>query len=306
MTQLDVRKFGRVAVLYGGQSAERDVSLKSGQAVFDALCEAGVDAVLIDVGDDIVDRLRGEKVDRAFIALHGAGGEDGRMQALLEFLKIPYTGSGVEASALALDKWYSKQIFAGSNIPTPAYRPLTDENCLADVIADLGEALMVKPAHEGSSIGMTKVSSADALLPAYRKAREYDDRVFAEQVVVGAEYTVTVLNGEALPAIRLETDHEFYDYDAKYIANDTRYICPCGLAPEKEQELQGLALQAFNALGCSGWGRADFMADAEGNFYVLEVNTVPGMTDHSLVPMAAKQNGMSFKELVCNILQQAC
>ncbi|GAA5317771.1 MAG: D-alanine--D-alanine ligase [Candidatus Pelagadaptatus aseana] len=305
MTQVDSSQFGRVAVLYGGQSAERDVSLKSGKAVFDALVSAGVNAVLIDVGDDIVDRLHQEKVDRAFIALHGVGGEDGRMQALLEFLNIPYTGSGVEASALALDKWYSKQIFAGSGIPTPAYRPLTDEAGLAQVVAELGEALMVKPAHEGSSIGMSKVGSAEALLPAYRKAREYDDRVFAEQVIVGSEYTVAVLNGEALPAIRLETDHEFYDYNAKYIANDTRYICPCGLPAEKEAELQKLALRAFQALGCSGWGRADFMADAQGNFYVLEVNTVPGMTDHSLVPMAAKQKGMSFEELVCNILMQA-
>ncbi|MEC8429544.1 MAG: D-alanine--D-alanine ligase, partial [Pseudomonadota bacterium] len=189
-------------------------------------------------------------------------------------------------------------------IPTPPYRELSDEQALASVAAELGEKLMVKPAHEGSSIGMTKVMSKAELLPAYREAKQYDARIFAEQIVEGPEYTVALLDGVALPAIKLETDHAFYDYDAKYIANDTRYICPCGLPPEKEKELQDLALRAFQVLGCSGWGRADFMADAEGNFYALEVNTVPGMTDHSLVPMAAKQSGLDFQGLVCKILQQ--
>jgi len=304
MNNFDAQQFGRVAVLYGGDSAEREVSLKSGAAIREALVSAGVDAVLVDVGADIVEQLTSQNIDRAFIALHGVGGEDGKMQALLEFLRIPYTGSGVQASALALDKWFSKQIFEANAIPTPPYRELSDEQTLTSVVAELGEKLMVKPAHEGSSIGMTKVMSKDELLPAYREAKQYDARIFAEQIVEGAEYTVALLDGIALPAIKLETDHAFYDYDAKYIANDTRYICPCGLPPEKEKELQGLALRAFQVLGCSGWGRADFMADAEGNFYALEVNTVPGMTDHSLVPMAAKQSGLDFQSLVCTILQQ--
>lgn len=304
MTNFEPQQFGRVAVLYGGDSAERDVSLKSGAAVHKALVAAEVDAVLIDVGTDIVEQLTSQKIDRAFIALHGAGGEDGKMQALLEFLQIPYTGSGVQASALALDKWFSKQIFEANGIPTPRYRQLCDEASLESVVAELGEKLMVKPAHEGSSIGMAKVLSAPELLPAFRNAKQYDSRIFAEQIIEGAEYTVAVLDGAALPAIKLETDNAFYDYDAKYIANDTRYICPCGLSQEKETELQTLALRAFQALGCSGWGRADFMADVEGNFYALEVNTVPGMTDHSLVPMAAKQSGLDFQRLVCTILQQ--
>lgn len=304
MTNFDAQQFGRVAVLYGGDSAERDVSLKSGAAVHQALIGAGIDAVLIDVGADIVQQLTSQNIDRAFIALHGVGGEDGKMQALLEFLRVPYTGSGVQASALALDKWFSKQIFETNGIPTPRYRELTGEDALDSVVAELGEKLMVKPAHEGSSIGMAKVLSQDALLPAYRQARRYDARIFAEQLIEGAEYTVALLDGAALPAIKLETDHAFYDYDAKYIANDTRYICPCGLSEAQEKRLQELALRAFQVLGCSGWGRADFMADAEGNFYALEVNTVPGMTDHSLVPMAAAHSGLDFQSLVCTILQQ--
>ena len=304
MNNFDAQQFGRVAVLYGGDSAERDVSLKSGAAIHEALVSAGVDAVLVDVGADIVAQLTSQNIDRAFIALHGVGGEDGKMQALLEFLNIPYTGSGVQASGLALDNWFSKQIFEANGIPTPPYRELSDEQVLMSVVAELGEKLMVKPAHEGSSIGMTKVMSKAELLPAYREAKQYDARIFAEQIVEGPEYTVALLDGVALPAIKLETDHAFYDYDAKYIANDTRYICPCGLPLEKEKELQDLALRAFQVLGCSGWGRADFMADAEGNFYALEVNTVPGMTDHSLVPMAAKQSGLDFQGLVCKILQQ--
>ncbi len=296
--------FGRVAVLYGGQSAEREVSLKSGQAVFDALCRQGVDAFLIDVGEDIVSRLLNEQIDRVFIALHGPGGEDGRIQALLEFLGLPYTGSGVQASSIAMDKWRSKQIFTAASIPTPAYRGLSADN-LDLVVAEIGSALMVKPAHEGSSIGMSKVASREELDEAYAEAVKYDRSVFAEQVIVGAEYTVAVLDGKALPAIRLETDHVFYDYDAKYIADDTRYLCPCGLDADTELQLGQLAENAFEALGCSGWGRVDFMADESGNFFTLEVNTVPGMTDHSLVPMAAKVAGLSFDELVLRILEQA-
>ena len=302
MHQSDLQ-MGRVAVLYGGESAEREVSLKSGAAVCTALQASGVDAFLLDVGSDIVTRLQSESIDRVFIALHGPGGEDGRMQALLEFLRLPYTGSGVQASALAMDKWRSKQIFTAAGIRTPDYRTLRADN-LAQVIDTLGAELMVKPAHEGSSIGMSKVSSLEQLRVAFTEASHYDSSVFAEQLIVGAEYTVAVLNGRALPVIRLETDHQFYDYHAKYLANDTRYLCPCGLSAAAEAQLQQLALQAFDALGCSGWGRVDFMADAAGEFYVLEVNTVPGMTDHSLVPMAARAGGLSFEQLCVEILQQ--
>lgn len=303
MTILNSQDFGRVAVLYGGQSSERAVSLHSGRAVYDALIRQNVDAFLIDVDDGIVARLLNEKIDRVFIALHGPGGEDGRIQALLEYLRLPYTGSGVQASSLAMDKWRTKQIFTAAGISTPEYRALTADN-LDSVVAEIGAALMVKPAHEGSSIGMSKVASRAELDEAYRQAVKYDRSVFAEQVIVGAEYTVAVLGSEALPAIRLETDHEFYDYDAKYLANDTRYLCPCGLSAADEARLAQLAVDAFEALGCSGWGRVDFMADAEGQFYTLEVNTVPGMTDHSLVPMAAKAKGLSFDELVVRILMQ--
>ena len=303
MKSVDPQEFGRVAVLYGGDSAEREVSLNSGAAIHAALRKCGVDAFLIDVDDQIVERLQSESIDRVFIALHGASGEDGRMHALLEFLKLPYTGSGVQASSLAMDKWKSKQIFTAAGVPTPDYRALSENN-LDEVVAELGEQLMIKPAHEGSSIGMSKVTNRQQLDQAYRDAAQFDSMVFAEKIIDAAEYTVAVLGDRALPAIRLETDHQFYDYDAKYLADDTRYLCPCGLSDEKEQELQALAVEAFSVLGCEGWGRVDFMADEQGRFYTLEVNTVPGMTDHSLVPMAAKAAGMSFEELVIEVLSQ--
>ena len=303
MTAVTAHQYGRVAVLYGGQSAEREVSLKSGRAVCRALTEKGVNAFLIDVDHNVIERLQQENIDRVFIALHGAGGEDGRIQALLEFFDLPYTGSGVQASSLAMDKWKSKQIFSASGIQTPDYKILSSDN-LEEVISLLGSNLMVKPAHEGSSIGMSKVSSLQQLNQAYIDAAKYDSSVFAEKLITGAEYTVAVLNDQALPAIKLETDHQFYDYDAKYIADDTRYLCPCGLSSEDESYLQLLALNAFKALGCSGWGRVDFMADGDGQFYILEVNTVPGMTDHSLVPMAANAAGLTFDDLVMTILAQ--
>ncbi|MBU3071007.1 D-alanine--D-alanine ligase [Aestuariicella sp. G3-2] len=303
MKSVNSQDFGRVAVLYGGQSAEREVSLNSGKAIYDALIRQGVDAFLIDVDKNIVERLLKETVDRVFIALHGPGGEDGRIQALLEFMGLPYTGSGVQASSLAMDKWRTKQIFTAAGISTPEYRKL-DAGNLDRVVAEIGESLMVKPAHEGSSIGMSKVASRAELDSAYQEAAKFDSSVFAEQVIEGAEYTVAVLNGEALPAIRLETDHQFYDYNAKYIANDTRYLCPCGLSDVDEKRLAKLSVEAFESLGCSGWGRVDFMADKDGNFYTLEVNTVPGMTDHSLVPMAAKAKGLTFDDLVITILKQ--
>jgi D-alanine-D-alanine ligase len=300
--------FGRVGVLYGGQSAEREISLQSGAAVFSALQETGVDSVLIDVGDNIIADLKNAKIDRAFLALHGPGGEDGRIQALLEYLHIPYTGSGVQASALAMDKLHTKQVWRGvslegsQKLPTPAYAVLTRESDFAAVLQKLGGEVMVKPANEGSSIGMSRVKTAADLKLAFAKAAEFQGSVLVEQLIVGAEYTVAILDGEALPPIKLETDHSFYDFNAKYIADDTRYICPCGLSVDKETELKQMASAAFAAIGCRGWGRVDVMADAQGNFYLLEVNTAPGMTSHSLVPMAAKAKGLSFAELVLTIL----
>lgn len=302
-------QIGRVGVLFGGLSAEREISLQSGAAVIAALEEAGIDHVAIDVGENIVADLQAAKIDRAFLILHGPGGEDGRIQALLEFLNIPYTGSDVQSSALAMDKLRTKYIWNGLSanssikLPTPDFAVLTRDTDFAAVLARLGGEAMVKPANEGSSIGMSRVKSAEELEAAFNVAAKYQGSVLVERLITGAEYTVGILDGEALPAIKLETHHSFYDYDAKYLAEDTRYLCPCGLSPEKEQELKQLALNAFNALGCRGWGRVDVMADAQQNFYLLEVNTAPGMTSHSLVPMAAKAVNLSFTELVLTVLR---
>lgn len=297
------QQFGRVGVLLGGQSSEREISLQSGAAVVAALAEAGVDHIAIDVGANAIADIQAAKIDRAFLALHGAGGEDGRIQAVLEYLQIPYTGSGVQASALGMDKLRTKQLWRGVGLPTPDFAVLQPGNDWQRVLADLGGEAMVKPAHEGSSIGMARVQTAQDLAAAYTAAAQYDGSVIAERLIVGSEYTVAILNGEALSPIKLETDHRFYDYNAKYIANDTRYICPCGLSAERERELQELALAAFTSVGCEGWGRVDVMADKSLNFYLLEVNTAPGMTSHSLVPMAAKVSGLSFSELVLTILR---
>jgi D-alanine-D-alanine ligase len=297
------QELGRVGVLLGGQSSEREISLQSGTAVLAALAEAGVEHVAIDVGVNAIADIQAAKVDRVFLALHGAGGEDGRMQAVLEYLHIPFTGSGVQASALGMDKLRTKQLWRGVGLSTPDFAVLHEHGDWKKVLADLGGEVMVKPANEGSSIGMARVSNAQDLAVAYQNAAGYDGSVIAEQLIVGAEYTVAILDGEALPPIKLETDHHFYDFNAKYIADDTRYICPCGLSPEKEQELKSLALAAFDSVGCKGWGRVDVMADKNMNFYLLEVNTVPGMTSHSLVPMAAKAKGLSFTELVLTILR---
>lgn len=296
------QQLGRVGVLLGGQSSEREISLQSGAAVVAALAEAGVDHVAIDVGANAIADIQAAKIDRAFLALHGAGGEDGRIQAVLEYLQIPYTGSGVQASALGMDKLRTKQLWRGVGLSTPDFAVLQPDSDWQNVMLDLGGEAMVKPAHEGSSIGMARVQSAQELAAAYTLAAQYDGSVIAERLIVGSEYTVAILNGEALPPIKLETDHKFYDYNAKYIASDTRYICPCGLSAEKEQELKALALAAFTSVGCEGWGRVDVMADPALNFYLLEVNTAPGMTSHSLVPMAAKVSGLSFSELVLTIL----
>jgi len=301
-SSLDPRAFGRVAVLFGGKSAEREVSLKSGNAVLSALQAAGVDAFGIDVGDDFLQRLASEKIDRAFIVLHGRGGEDGSMQGLLECAGIPYTGSGILASALAMDKLRTKQVWHSLGLPTPRHAVLTSRADCEAAATELGFPLIVKPAHEGSSIGMAKVESVEALIAAWQDAARYDSQVLVEQWIAGPEYTVAVLRGEVLPPIGLGTPHTFYDYDAKYLANDTQYRIPCGLSPEKEAELKELTARACEAVGTQGWARADVMQDASGQFWLLEVNTVPGMTDHSLVPMAARAAGLDFQQLVLAIL----
>ena len=299
---LDAKAFGRVAVLYGGKSAEREVSLKSGAAVIDALTTAGVDVVAIDVGDDLLARLQSEKIDRAFIILHGRGGEDGSMQGLLECLGIPYTGSGILASALAMDKLRTKQVWQSLGIPTPRHAVLASEHDCIAAGAELGFPLIVKPAHEGSSIGMAKVNSVEELVAAWKDAAKYDSQVLVEQWIHGPEFTIAVLRGQVLPPIALGTPHVFYDYDAKYIANDTQYRIPCGLDSVKEQELIDLTARACDAIGIEGWGRLDVMQDEQGQFWLLEVNTAPGMTDHSLVPMAARAAGLDFQQLVLAIL----
>jgi D-alanine-D-alanine ligase len=298
-----VKAFGRVAVFMGGDSAERAVSLKSGQAVLSALQSAGVDAFGIDVRGCLLKTVEAPEYDRVFIALHGRGGEDGTLQAILGQAGIPYTGSEVLASALAMDKLRTKYVFQGCGLPTPAFRAMTSAAEADEIIRSLGTPLSVKAAHEGSSIGIFKVHNVEELAEAYRKAAEIDDLVLVEQWIEGPEFTVSLLQDKALPAIGLSTDHTFYDYDAKYLADDTRYRIPCGLAPDDEVRLQHLALDAFRVLGCRTWGRVDIMQDADGEFWLLEANTVPGMTDHSLVPMAAKAAGISFEELVVRILK---
>ncbi|MDT8404323.1 D-alanine--D-alanine ligase [Sulfuriflexus sp.] len=293
--------FGKVAVLMGGNSAEREVSLHSGQAVLAALRARGVDAYAVDPASDNVHDLPAAGYTRAFIILHGRGGEDGAMQAVLESIGLPYTGSRVLGSALSMDKLRCKWLWQGAGLPTPAWRVLKTEED-AEQAGELGLPLMVKPAREGSSIGISKVESVDRLKDAWVFARQYDDSVIAEQFIDGEEYTVTILAGEALPVIRLQTPREFYDYEAKYQSNDTRYLCPCGLAADAEVAMQQLAMQAAEVAAVEGWGRVDLMRDAQGNNWLIEVNTVPGMTDHSLVPMAAQAAGIEFDELVMRIL----
>ncbi len=297
------QRFGLVAVLFGGTSSERQVSLKSGQAVLSGLLRTGVNAVGVDAGPDIITRLEALGPDRIFIALHGPGGEDGTLQGALEFLGLPYTGSGVLASALAMDKLRCKQLWLGIGLPTAGFAVLDEQSNWSQVLSDLGGTVMVKPSHEGSSLGMTRASNPGELETAWREAARLDSSVIAEQWLSGAEFTVAILDGAALPAIGLETDRGFYDYQAKYIADDTRYLCPCGLPVAEEDELKALALQAFSSIGCRGWGRVDVMRDDQGSFQLLEVNTVPGMTDHSLVPMAARAAGIGFDDLVLRILE---
>jgi len=297
--------FGKVGVLLGGKSAEREVSLKSGGMVLNALRSRGVDALPFDPAERGLDALIGERFERAFIALHGRFGEDGTVQGVLEWLGIPYTGSGVLASALAMDKLRAKLLWHAEGLPTPPYAVLTKDSDLRTVARKLGVPLMVKPASEGSSIGMSKVRSAAGLDEAYALAVNYDRVVIAEKFIDGTELTAGILGDQVLPLIKIETPRDFYDYEAKYIADDTRYIVPCGLSAARERDMQALCLKAFRALGCRGWGRVDLMLNRQGRAFVLEVNTVPGMTDHSLVPKAARAVGMSYEDLCLRILEAA-
>lgn len=299
----DAKAFGKVAVLMGGRSAEREISLKSGAAVLHALQSQDVDAHKLDVSDNVLMDLQAGDFDRAFIVLHGRGGEDGVMQGALETIGMPYSGSGVLGSALGMDKLRCKQLWQGAGMSTPSYLDVNESDDFEQVIETLGLPLMVKPSHEGSSIGMTKVTDPSQLAHAVREAASKDDSVIVERWITGAEYTVAVLEGVALPTIRLETPRDFYDFEAKYEANNTCYHCPSGLSVDQEAEIQRLAVTAFDLVGASGWGRVDFMADEQGAFYLLEVNTVPGMTDHSLVPMAARAAGLSFEQLVWRVLE---
>lgn len=302
MTHKHDRDFGRVAVLMGGWSAEREISLLSGQAVLKALQDSNVDADGIDVDHGIANVLEQGNYDRAFVVLHGRGGEDGTVQGLLEAMNIPYTGSKVLGSSLAMDKLRTKQIWQAVELPTPEYVVLDSAEACTTALQKIGLPLIVKPVLEGSSIGMTKVMDVDDLIPAWRKATECGGTVIAERWVKGNEYTAAILGERVLPMIRLETPHEFYDYEAKYQSDDTQYLCPCGLSDAEESSLARMMLHAFSAVDASGWGRVDFMIDEESRPWLIEVNTVPGMTDHSLVPMAAKQAGISFKQLVLEIL----
>lgn len=295
--------YGKVAVLYGGCSSEREVSLKSGAAVLAALLAKGVQADGIDVGTNIAQRLIDGNYDRVFVALHGRLGEDGSMQGLLDVLGLPYTGSGVSASALAMNKLLSKALWATTGILTPEWRMVDSELDLESAVQALGFPLILKPIAEGSSIGVVKVKTQAELVSAYLSAKAHG-RVLAERCIIGEELTCAILGKEALPVIRLETPHDIYDYEAKYLLATTQYHCPAGLKPEDEREVRRISLQAFNDLGAKGWGRIDLMREPSGRIYVLELNTVPGMTDHSLVPMAARAHGLSFEDLVLKILDE--
>lgn len=296
-------EFGRVAVVMGGDAAEREVSLTSGRAVLAALQRQGVDAVGIDIRGDLVERLWKQGYDRVFNIIHGRGGEDGVLQGVLESLGIPYTGSGVLASALSMDKLRTKLCWLGSDIPTPRWLVLENEPDLERSAEYLGFPVIVKPAAEGSSIGMSRAENAVELAEAWRAALPYACPVFAEQWIEGAEYTAAVLDNRPLPLIRLETPHAFYDFDAKYRADTTRYLCPSGLAEHTEKAVQELAVRACRSLAVTGWARVDLLIGQSGDPVLIEVNTVPGMTDHSLVPMAAKAAGIEFDELVWRILE---
>lgn len=299
------QRFGKVAVLFGGSSAEREVSLMSGAAVLAALQGAGVDAHAFDPAERDLHTLKEEGFDRVFIALHGRGGEDGTVQGALELMGIPYTGSGVMASALSMDKWRTKMVWLACGLPTPRYAILDADTDWQAVAADLGLPIFVKPVHEGSSMGATKVTAADQLQAAWELAARYDDLVIAEEFVVGQELTAPFLEDQVLPLIRIVAPDGNYDYQNKYFTDDTRYDCPCGLPAAEEQALQALVLKSARVLGCRGWGRADLILTDDGRPYLLEMNTSPGMTGHSLVPMSARVAGLSFEALCLKLLEGA-
>lgn len=295
--------FGRVAVLYGGTSSEREISLLTGAAIIQALELLGVETVAIDIKENALDAIAKANVDRAFIALHGPGGEDGTLQGALEYLKIPYTGSGVMASALAMDKLRCKQLWKGIGLATTDFAALNQSTDWQATMNQLGGSVVVKPACEGSSVGMSIAKSAQQLEQAWQLAAQYDAKVLAEPQLTGDEYTVAILDGKALPSIRIQANATFYDYEAKYHSDKTEYFCPSGLDVEREKELAQLSIDAFNSINGRGWGRVDVMADQNGRFNLLEVNTVPGMTSHSLVPMAGLAAGLKFEDVVRAILE---
>ena len=300
----DAQDFGKVAVLLGGDSTEREISLLSGNAVLAALKRRGVDAYAFDPGERPVQDLVREGFDRAWIALHGPGGEDGVMQGALEWLGIPYTGSGVLACALTMDKLKTKRVVMGAGVAAPEYAVLEGPADFSRALAAIGLPMIVKPTSQGSSVGITKVKTSAELGHAFEAARSVDPVVFAERFIAGGEFTVSVLNERALPSIRIEPATEFYDYEAKYFRNDTQYHCPSGLDERREAELQAAALECFHVTDCFGWGRVDFMREAATDkFYFIEINTTPGMTDHSLVPMAARRAGIDFEELAWRVLE---
>jgi D-alanine-D-alanine ligase len=299
-------QFGKVAVLMGGRSAEREISLMSGKGVLQALKSRGVDAHAFDPAERDLAELKRDGYARCFIALHGRGGEDGTIQGALEMLGIPYTGSGVMGSAIAMDKWRTKMVWIANGLPTPRFRILNEKENWESVASELGLPLIVKPANEGSTLGLTKVIAASQLPQAYElAARKFRDIALAEEFVAGAEYTASIVDDAALPLIRIEAPQGNYDYQNKYFTDDTKYHCPCGLPAAREEPLKALALRAFQLVGCTGWGRVDLMLDGDGKPSLLEVNTSPGMTGHSLVPMAAKAVGISYEDLCVRILEGA-
>jgi D-alanine-D-alanine ligase len=299
------RKFGKVAVLLGGKSAEREISLMSGRNVLQGLRGAGIDAHPFDPAEQELAELRRERFDRVFIALHGRYGEDGTVQGALEMMGMPYTGSGVMASALCMDKVRTKLIWLASDLPTPRHEVISADSNWSAVAARLGLPLIVKPAHEGSTLGLTKVAQTLELATAYQHAASYDALVLAEEFIEGEELTAGFVGDQTLPLIRIEAPQGNYDYQNKYFSDETKYVCPCGLPSAEERRIQDIVMRSARALGCSGWGRGDLIRRADGSVWLLEMNTSPGMTSHSLVPMAAKVAGLSFEQLVVRILELA-
>lgn len=298
-----IKQYGRVAVLMGGKSAEREISLKSGRAVCQALIDKGVDAKAVDVKSLKDLQALSGKYDRAFVALHGRWGEDGVVQAILQDIGLSFTGSEMAGCALGMDKLRCKWLWLGAGLPTPKFQWITPDHPIDYDHFEIPFPVMVKPSHEGSSIGISKADNIEQLKQSVFDAQQYDSEVLIEQWISGDEYTCAILDGTPLPMIKLQTSHEFYDYEAKYQSNDTQYLCPCGLGESVEKSIQAIALKAFHTVGLRDWGRVDFMIDEDGQAWLIEINTIPGMTDHSLVPMAAKQHGIDFEELVLRILK---